>query len=114
MTEPRSIAGPGGESFSRFEDGLRFLATALALQADRRSPAPAVSAACDTVRSFLKGFAVAAQPQLTDPRGEFLRLGDKCVALLTPEQNAENAVDHAIEAAQLARDQAARVLPRMV
>ncbi len=112
--ESRGSAGPGGEAFGRFEDGLRFLATALALQADHRSPAPAVSAACDAVQCFLKVFEMAAQRHLEDPHGEFIRLRDQCVALLTSQQDAESAVGHAIEAAKLARDQAARLLPRMI
>ena len=114
MTPGRSSAGPGGEPFVRFEDGLRFLAAALALQADHRSPAPAVSAACDAVKCFMKVFEVAAERHLPDPQGEFTRLRDQCVALLTPRQDAENAVGHAIEAAKLARDQAARLLPKLL
>jgi len=114
MTEPHSSAGPGGEPFRRFEDGLRFLATALALHVDHRSPAPVVSAACDAVQCFLKVFELAAQRHLPDPQGEFTRLRDQCVALLTPQQNAETAAGHAIEAAKLARDQAARLLPSLL
>ena len=114
MTQARGTSGPGGEPFARFEDGLRFLATALALHADHRSPAPAVSAACSAVQCFLKVFEVAAERHLPDPHGEFTRLRDQCVALLTTRQDAENAVDHAIEAAKLARDQAARLLPRLL
>jgi len=114
MTQGRSSSGPGGEPFVRFEDGLRFLATALALQADNRSPAAAVSAACDAVKCFLKVFEAAAERHLPDPLGEFTRLRDQCVALLTLRQDAENAVGHAIEAAKLARDQAARLLPKLL
>lgn len=114
MSAIRASSGPGGEPFTRFEDGLRFLAAALALQLDHRSPAPAVSAACDAVQCFLKVFEAAAQRHVPDPQGEFIRLRDQCVALLTPQQNAENAVGHAIEAAKLARDQAARLLPNLL
>lgn len=114
MMPTRATSGPGGEPFARFEDGLRFLATALALQADQRSPAPAVSAACSAVQCFLKIFEAAAERHVPDPHGEFTRLRDQCVALLTPQQNADHAVGHAIEAAKLARDQAARLLPRLL
>lgn len=110
----RSCAGPGGEAFARFEDGMRFLATALALQADQRSSAAAVSAACDAVQCFLKIFEAAAERHLPDPKGELTHLRDQCAALLTPRQDAASAVGNAIQAAQLARDQAARLLPRMV
>ena len=106
-------AGPSGHLQARFEDGLRFLATALALQADQRSAAAAVSAACDSVQCFLKIFAAAAARHLPDPQGELPRLRDQCIALLTPQQDATNAVGHAIEAARLSRDQAARLLPRL-
>jgi hypothetical protein len=109
-----SSSGPCGELQVRFEDGLRFLATALALQADQRSAAAAVSSACDSVQCFLKIFEAAANRHLADPQGELPRLRDQCIALLTPQQNAENAVGHAIEAARLARDQAARLLPRLL
>lgn len=107
-------AGPSGEIQGHFEDGLRFLATALALQMDRRSSAAAVSTACDSVQCFLKVFEAAASRHLPDPQGELLRLRDQCVALLTPQQDVENAVGHAVEAAKLARDQAARLLPRLI
>jgi len=107
-------AGPSGPYQVRFEDGLRFLAAALALQADRRSAAAAVSAACDSVQCFLRIFEEAALRHLPDPQGELLRLRDQCTALLTPQQDALTAVGHAIEAAKLARDQAARLLPRLL
>ncbi len=107
-------AGPSGELQGHFEDGLRFLAAALALQVDRRSTGVAVSAACSAVQCFLKIFEAAAQRHLPDPQGELLRLRDQCLALLTPQQDASNAVGHAIEAAKLARDQAARLLPRLL
>ena len=106
--------GASGQCQARFEDGLRFLATALALQADHRSAAAAVSAACDSVQCFLKIFEAAASRHLPDPQGDLLRLRDQSLALLTPQQDAEHAVGHAIEAAKLARDQAARLLPRLL
>ncbi len=93
---------------------MRFLVTAMALQADQRSAAAAVSAACDSVHCFLRIFEVAAARHLPDPEGELLRLRDQCAALLTPRQSAANAVDHAVEAAKLARDQAARLLPTLM
>lgn len=108
------FAGPSGPLQSRFEDGLRFLAAALAFQADRRSASAAVSAACDAVQCFLKIFEEAASRHLPDPNGEVPRLRDQCLALLTTHQDAENAMAHAIEAAKLARDQAARLLPRLL
>ena len=105
-------AGPAGPHQALFEDGLRFLAAALALQADRRSAA--VSAACDSVKCFLRIFEEAAARHLADPEGELLHLRDQCTALLTPQQDAQTAVAHAIEAATLARDQAARLLPKLM
>ena len=107
-------AGPAGPHQALFEDGLRFLAAALALQADRRSTAAAVSAACDSVKCFLRIFEEAATRHLADPEGELLHLRDQCTALLTPQQDAQTAVAHAIEAATLARDQAARLLPKLM
>lgn len=107
-------SGPSSVLQDRFEDGLRFLVTALALQADQRSSAAAVSAACDSVQCFLKIFEAAAAHHLPDPGGELLRLRDQCVALLTPCQDAAQAVGHALEAAKLARDQAARLLPKLL
>ncbi len=107
-------AGPSGPHQGRFEDGLRFLAAALALQADQRSAPAAISAACDSVKCFLQIFEEAATRHLVDPQGELLRLRDQCLALLTPQQDASHAMEHAIEAAKLARDQAARLLPRLL
>lgn len=108
------MEGPTGELQERFEDGLRFLATALALRADRRSLPAATSAACDAVRCFLKIFEAAAGRHLPDPGGELPRLRDQCAALLTLGQNAEEALEHTLEAARLARDEAARLLPRLM
>jgi hypothetical protein len=108
------MEGPTGEFQVRFEDGLRFLATALALKADQRSLPAAISAACDSVRCFLKIFAAAADRHLPDPNGELPRLKDQCVALLTLGQNSADALDHALEAARLSRDEAARLLPRLM
>ncbi len=108
------MEGPTGELQERFEDGLRFLATALALRADRRSLPAATSAACDAVRCFLKIFEAAAERRTPDPQGDLPRLRDQCVALLTLGQNADEALEHALEAARLARDEAARLLPRLM
>jgi hypothetical protein len=107
-------AGPTGELQHRFDDGLRFLVTALALAADRRNKAAAISAACDSVGCFLKIFALAAERHLPDPHGELPRLRDQCVALLNTGQSADEALEHALEAARLARDEAARLLPRLL
>lgn len=112
MTEPGS--GPTGSLQARFEDGLRFLATALALKVDQRNKAAAISAACDAVRCFLIIFSAAAEHHLPDPRGELPRLKDQCVALLSLDQDLPAALDHALEAAKLARDEAARLLPRLL
>jgi len=113
-------AGPAGPLQDRFEDGLRFLAAALALASDRRgcslvgaTPA-AITAACDAVRCFLEIFAEAAQRHLPDPHGELNRLKDQCSALLNTGQTPEDALTHALEAARLARDEAARLLPRLL
>jgi hypothetical protein len=108
------MEGPTGASQEWFEDGLRFLATALALKADQRSLPAAISAACDAVRCFLKIFEAAAIRHLSDPRGELPRLRDQCTALLTLGQYPADALDHALEAARLARDEAARLLPRLM
>ncbi len=108
------MEGPTGELQERFEDGLRFLATALALRADRRSLPAATSAACDAVRCFLKVFEAAAERHTPDPGGDLLRLRDQCAALLTLGQNADEALEHALEAARLSRDEAARLLPRLM
>lgn len=107
-------SGPPGSLQARFEDGLRFLAAALALEADRRHSAAIVSAACDAIQCFLLVFEAAAQQHLADPEGETARLRGQLEALLTPSQSAEDAARHAIEAARLARDQAANVLPKLI
>ncbi len=106
--------GPTGELQEWFEDGLRFLVTALALKADTRSLPAATSAACDAVRCFLKIFEAAAESRLPDPRGELARLRDQCIALLTLGQTPEEALAHSLEAARLARDESARFLPRLM
>jgi len=108
------MEGPTGIFQERFEDGLRFLATALALKGDQRSLPAATSAACDSVRCFLRVFEAAAERRLPDPNGELPRLRDQCVALLTLGQTPGEALDHALEAARLARDEAARLLPRLM
>jgi hypothetical protein len=106
--------GPSGPPQARFEDGLRFLATALALEADRRNGAAIVSAACDAIQCFLVIFELGAQRHLPDPEGEIARLRGQLEALLTLQQSSEDAARHALNAACLARDQAARLLPGLI
>lgn len=107
-------SGPTGDMASRFEDGLRFLATALALQADHRNQAAATSSACDAVKCFMKILEQAAKRRLPDPSGEVERLRNQCIALMTTAQNGNDAAKHAVEAAILVRDQAARLLPKLM
>lgn len=109
-----SGAGPSNPAQGRFEDGLRFLAAALALDADRRHGAAIVTAACDAIQCFLAVFEAAAQRRLPDPEGEIARLRGQLEALLTPSQAPEDAARHALAAARLARDQAARLLPGLM
>ena len=97
----------------RFEDGLRFLATALALQNDHRNGAATLSSACDALKCFLAIFEVAANRHLEDRSGEVARLRDQCEALLHPDQEPEALLQSVLEAARLARDQAASLLPRL-
>ena len=106
--------GPAGPEQARFEDGLRFLAAALALEVDHRNSAAIVTAACDAIQCFLVAFEVAARRHLPDPEDETLRLRGQLEALLTPRQSPEDAARHALDAALLARDQAARLLPRLI
>jgi hypothetical protein len=106
-------SGAAGPPQARFEDGLRFLAAALALDADHRNSAAIVTAACDAIQCFLVTFEVAAQRHLPDPENETARLRGQLEALLTPRQSSEEATRHALDAARLARDQAARLLPRL-
>lgn len=107
-------SGPTGPLQARFDDGLRFLATALALGADRRNASASLTAACDAVACFNAIFEAAAARHLPDPRGELNRLRDQCRALLTLHQDAEDALIHVLEAARLARDEAARLLPQLM
>lgn len=109
-----SGTGPSGSPQARFEDGLRFLAAALALQLDHRNSAAIVSAACDAIQCFMVTFEVAAQRHLPDPQGEIKRLRGQLEALLTPRQSPEEAARHALEAARLARDQAAALVPKLL
>ena len=109
-----SGSGPAGPPQARFEDGLRLLAAALALEADHRNGAAIVSAACDAIQCFMATFEAAAQRHLPDPEGDIARLRGQMEALLTPRQGPEDAARHALEAALLARDQAARLLPRLM
>ena len=106
-------AGPGGPLQRRFEDGLRFLATALALQCDHRNGAATLSAACDALKCFLSIFETAAERHLEDRGGEVARLRDQCEALLHPHQDSEMLSQSVLEAARLARDQAAALLPKL-
>jgi hypothetical protein len=113
--DPTGMAGAGasGQLQSRFEDGLRFLTLALALEQDHRSPAAVVSSACDALNCFLAVLDAASQRHLPDPDGGIRRLRSQCEALLTPRQDSEAAQRHAIDAALLARDQAALLLPAL-
>jgi hypothetical protein len=107
-------SGPSGLPQARFEDGLRFLAAAFALEADRRNGAAIVSAACDAIQCFLTIFELGARRHLPDPEGELIRLRGQLEALLTPQQSSGEAAQHALSAACLARDQAARMLPGLM
>jgi hypothetical protein len=107
-------SGPPGPPQARFEDGLRFLAAALALELDRRNSAAIVTAACDAIQCFLMIFELSVQRRLPDPEGETPRLRGQLEALLTPMQAPEEAARHALEAARLARDRAARLLPGLI
>lgn len=106
-------SGPQGELQEAFERGLRFLAAALALHEDHRSGPATVSAACDAIRCFMVVLEAAAQRHLPDPEGDIRRLRAQLEALLTPRQGAEEAMLNAVEAARLARDTAAGLLPRL-
>jgi hypothetical protein len=106
--------GPSGPPQAQFADGMRFLAAALALEVDHRNSAAIVSAACDAIQCFLVIFELGAQRHLPDPEGEIARLRGQLEALLTPRQSSEEAAHHALEAARLARDQAARLLPGLI
>jgi len=116
VPEPHGMAGAGasGQFQSRFEDGLRFLTLALALEQDHRNPAAVVSAACDALKCFLAVLDAASRRHLPDPQGGIRRLRAQCEALLTPGQGSEEALRHAIDAALLARDQASLLLPQLL
>jgi len=103
-------AGLQGPLASIFEDGLRLLAAALAIKGRRRRSPEAVSSACGALRCFLKILEAAAARHLADPGGDLARLRAQCDALLSPDQDPGDALVHALEAARLARDAAARVL----
>lgn len=106
-------AGACGHLQSRFEDGLRFLGIALALESDGRHPGAGVSSACDALRCFLSILESAAERHLPDPDGGIRRLREQCEALLTPRQGQQEVLRNAVEAAMLARDEAARLLPAL-
>jgi len=108
-----SSSGPSGALQSRFEDGLRFLAAAMALRAGR-TPAAAITAACDALRCFLAILEAGAARHLPDPQGEVAHLRNQCEALLTQGQAPAEVLEHALDAAKLARDQAARILPQLL
>ena len=110
MTEPAGLQGPLA---SLFEDGLRLLAAALAIKGGRARSPEAVSSACAALGCFLKILEIGAAKGLPDPDGHLRRLRDQCTALLDPAQAPEEASAHAVEAARLARDAAARVLVLM-
>jgi hypothetical protein len=107
-------SGAAGPPQARFEDGLRFLAAALALEADQRNSAAIVTAACDAIQCFLVTFESAARLHLPDPDGEVARLRGQLEALLTPRQSPLEAARNALDGARLARDQAARLIPRLL
>lgn len=107
-------AGASGGLQTRFEDGLRFLGVALALERDQRHPGAVVSAACDALQCFLSILEAGAGRRLADRDGGVRRLREQCQALLTPSQDQGSAVRHALEAARLARDEAARLLPALL
>ena len=109
-----SGAGPTGSPQARFEDGLRLLAAALALEADHRNGAAIVTASCSALQRFMELLEAAEQRDLPDPEGERPRLRRQLEALLTPRQSPQAAATHALEAARLARDQAALVLPGLM
>lgn len=107
-------AGPSGPLAEQFEDGLRFLAAALALGTDDRNRPAATSAACEALRCFLAIFDAAAAQHLEDPLGELNRLRNQCIALLSLGQDSREVLIHGLEACRLARDLAARLLPRLL
>ena len=109
-----SGSGPSGSPQASFENGLRLMAAALALEVDGRNEAAIVTAACEAIQCFMVTFEVAADRRLADPQGEVARLRGQLQALLTPSQSPEDAARHALEAARLARDQAAQLLPRLL
>ncbi len=113
MSAESSASGAVGPLQARFEDGLRFLATALALQQDHRNNAATLSAACDAMKCFLPIFQAAAEQRLEDRAGEVARLKNQCEALLHLDQEAEVMLLSVLEAARLSRDQAATLLPKL-
>ena len=111
MTAPAGLEGPLP---SLFEDGLRLLATALALRLDQRSVPAAITAACGAMGCFLKILEAAAASHFPDPQGDIPRLRSQCHALLTLGQDSAEVLEHALEAARLSRDAASRLLMLMV
>jgi hypothetical protein len=109
-----TATGPTGPFQTRFEDGLRFLAAAYALREDRRNPSAGITSACDALACFMEVFEAAAARHLPDPGGRMKVLRAQCEGLLTPDQEPARAFDHALEAASLARDVAAELLPALL
>jgi len=107
---PGGQSGPQGPLVDRFEDGLRLLVTALAIQAGQPASPAAISSACGAIRCFLTILDATGARRLPDPDGSLLRLKAQCEALLDPRQDQVDAQRHVLEAAGLARDAAARVL----
>ena len=106
-------AGLEGPLPSIFEDGLRLLAAALALRADQRSAPAAITAACSAIACFLKILEAAAARHVPDPNGDLARLRRQCAALLSARQEPAEVLEHTLEAARLAGDEAARILAVM-
>jgi hypothetical protein len=102
-----------GPPAAAFEDGLRLLAAALAIRASGQSSAAAVSSTCGAIRCFLKVLEAAGARHVPDPGADLARLRAQCDALLNPRQDPGDALVHALEAARLARDAAARLLALM-
>jgi len=107
-------SGPIGPHHDQFEGGMAFLAAALAVEQARGSnPAAVVTAAGEALRCFLSILEVAAEKSVVDPE-ELSRLRGQCEALLTLHQSAPDAARHCLEAALLARDAAAEVVPKLM
>jgi hypothetical protein len=113
LTGPAGLSGPQGPLAALFEDGLRLLAAALAIGPDPDRRPAAVTSVCGAIRCFLKILESAADRRLPDPGSDVARLRAQCEALLDPGQDSAEVLPHALEAARLARDAAARTLALM-